>query len=47
MAAMRIHSAADEQLTQEDSTIYNSTLYNKYFNVKREREFPMLHGMFV
>ncbi|MCJ1463012.1 hypothetical protein MMC07_001616 [Pseudocyphellaria aurata] len=39
MATLEIHSTADEQLTPEDSTIYN-----KYFNVTREREFPMLHG---
>ena len=39
MAAMKDHSAAEEQPTQEDTTIYNEN-----FEVIREREFPMLHG---
>lgn len=39
MAAMKTRSAAEEQPTQEDSTIYNES-----FELTREREFPMLHG---
>lgn len=36
---MMNHSAAEEQVMQQDSTIYN-----EYLNGIREREFPMLHG---
>ena len=39
MAAMKDHSAAEEQPTQKDTIIYNEN-----FDVIREREFPMLHG---
>lgn len=39
MAAMKDHSAAEEQPTQEDATIYNEN-----FDLTREREFPMLHS---